>query len=129
MKRTKISAALRGLTVAAAAFVAVCGWHHYAALKVGDDVRRAAAHEWANNSVVRSNFLAKYTAACEQKAPVENDKSKVINRPLTYKECAENVAQTDATSVGLSIEEAESLGAAIERATDRIVAPAPLRWL
>ena len=116
----------RGLAVVIVGTIALCAWQYYSTLKASYTARKEAAQEWASTSPERQAFIALYEDECERKAPVERDKTKIINRPLSIKECAIQLANDRAL---LAKDEAENFGHAMEVAMDRVDVPAPLRWL
>jgi pyruvate/2-oxoglutarate/acetoin dehydrogenase E1 component len=121
--------ALRTVTIAVIGLVTLTGWQLYSTLKESDSARKMAAHEWALASSSRSEFLALFEKECGRHLVSESERSKPINRPLSFKECLEQLAFAKAETVGLSVDEAIDLGSVMDAATDRIVVPAPLRWL
>lgn len=125
----KKSIILRVATISLAMFVGLTGWQFYTTAQKVDAARAQALRDWVAVSKERATFAALYSVACVKHAPVEKDQSKVVNRPLTYNECALQVAEQSAKQVGVNHQDVDAMIRLMDEAANMVAVPAPLRWL
>lgn len=129
MEKQTIRRIIRPLAAGILCLISLVGWQFYTTNKACDAARMVAADNWAISSSARLDFLAIYKTECEYMIRFEADESKKLSRPLTFKECAEEVAKDKAGSVGLAVDEAATLGDVMYAAVEKVQIPFLLRWL
>ncbi|AIY44184.1 hypothetical protein LT85_p005 (plasmid) [Collimonas arenae] len=114
--------------IATAALAFIFFWQILEMSSASDSARRLAGREWASISASRIAFFTAYENECEHPDfnAMRNETKKHL---LSFRECSQNLALEKSSYFDMSVEEAESLGQAMQVATDRIVLPVPLRWI
>lgn len=116
---------IRWIIYGISAFVVLTAWQGWNIRNEYNAARVEAVQRWGSTSVARMSLVEDYMQACENEKPKPREEGKPPAGPLTFKECAALLVRQP----GVSAQESANLLQVIDRSTDNVQAPIPLRWL